>query len=185
MGTMLASGSDVVGFLEGQHQEIKGLFERVLSTSGEERSRAFYSLRRLMAIHETAEEEIVHPVAKRVLPDGETIIAKRLEEENAAKKVLGELESLDVDSAEFTEKLTALSKDVVAHAEAEENDEFERLADALDQSKLERMRKAVEIAEKIAPTRPHPGIESQAANLFAGPFASMMDRVRDALSKKG
>jgi hypothetical protein len=51
-------------------------------------------------------------------------------------------------------------------------------------AKLKRMKKAVELAESIAPTRPHPGIESAAGNLLAGPFVSMVDRTRDALSDR-
>lgn len=184
MGTMLATGSDVVSFLKSQHDEIKELFARVREVRGEERADAFYSLRRLLAVHETAEEEIVHPVARRVLPDGAEIIEKRLQEEHEAKTALAALESVDVESAEFDEKIEALQRDVIAHAESEEREEFSRLADALDQTKLERMRKAAEIAEKVAPTRPHPGVESAVANIFAGPFASMVDRVRDALENK-
>jgi hypothetical protein len=46
------------------------------------------------------------------------------------------------------------------------------------------MRRAVELAEAAAPTRPHPGVESAKANLLAGPFAAMLDRARDVLSGK-
>jgi hypothetical protein len=46
------------------------------------------------------------------------------------------------------------------------------------------MRRAVEIAESTAPTRPHPGVESAPANMLAGPFASMLDRARDLISGK-
>ena len=42
---------------------------------------------------------------------------------------------------------------------------------------------AVRAAEAIAPTRPHPGVESAALNFAVGPFASMLDRARDALSE--
>jgi hypothetical protein len=55
----------------------------------------------------------------------------------------------------------------------------------LEQKRLERMRKAVDLAESIAPTRPHPGVESATGNMLAGPFAAMLDRTRDALSSKG
>ncbi|GAB4585097.1 hypothetical protein Ntsu_29290 [Nocardia sp. IFM 10818] len=44
------------------------------------------------------------------------------------------------------------------------------------------MRRAVEIAEALAPTRPHAGVESVGANLLVGPFAAMLDRARDAIS---
>jgi hemerythrin superfamily protein len=174
MGTMISTGTDVVGFLKGQHEEVKQLFSDVKAARGEEKEKAFYALRRLLAVHETAEEEIVHPVARRVLPDGEAIISARLSEEKQAKIVLAELEKLEIDSGEFQQKLEGLERDVIAHAESEEREEFERLGSALDQSRLERMRTAAELAEKVAPTRPHPGVESQAA----------MDRVRDAITGK-
>ena len=41
------------------------------------------------------------------------------------------------------------------------------------------------LAAAIAPTRPHAGVESQLANLVAGPFAAMLDRARDAIIGKG
>jgi hypothetical protein len=46
------------------------------------------------------------------------------------------------------------------------------------------MRKAVQFAEAMGPTRPHPGIEWQAANAFSGPFTSLVDRARDALGRR-
>jgi hypothetical protein len=97
---------------------------------------------------------------------------------------LTQLEKLDVDSPDFVKLLTQLETDVVAHAETEENQEFSKLSDVLDQDDLEKMRTAVERAEKLAPTRPHPGVESATANLLAGPFAAMMDRTRDAFTGK-
>lgn len=98
--------------------------------------------------------------------------------------MLASLEDLDVDSAEFSTGLMALQASVLAHAEAEETFEFERLGTVMDAKRLETMRKAAEFAEATAPTRPHPGVESATANMLAGPFASMLDRARDALSGK-
>ena len=184
MGRMIKSGTDVVSFLKDQHQEVKALLATVSSTRGEERAKAFFNLRRTLAVHETAEEEIVHPAARRALSNGASVVDARLREENAAKAALTKLEKLDVDSAEFETGFRALQEDVLAHAEAEEREEFERLGDKLETARLERMRKAVEIAEAVAPTRPHAGVESAAANILAGPFASMLDRTRDALSGK-
>jgi hypothetical protein len=43
------------------------------------------------------------------------------------------------------------------------------------------MTTAVRAAEAIAPTRPHPGVESPMKNLAVGPFASLLDRARDAI----
>ncbi len=183
MGTMITSGTDVVSFLKGQHEQVKALFEQVISSAGEERSKAFSSLRRMLAVHETAEEEIVHPAARRALPNGEAIVRQRLHEENQAKQELSEIEKLDVGSTEFDTKIRKLKAAVIAHAEAEEREEFNGLATALEPRRLERMRKAAEFAESVAPTHPHPGIESATANMLVGPFAAMVDRSRDAFSK--
>ena len=182
MATMISNGLDVVAFLKEQHQQIKALFSEVRTTSGEQRREAFIALRRLLAVHETAEEEIVHPAARKALPQGEAIVEARLQEENKAKKALSAIEDLDIDSADFVSEINSLAMNVIAHAEAEERQEFGPLGEQLDQ--LERMRSAVKVAERVAPTRPHPGVESRAANMLAGPFASMLDRARDILTGK-
>lgn len=183
--TQIDSARDAVTFLKEQHEQIKSLFEQVTNASGEEREQRFFELRRLLAVHETAEEEIVHPRARHEIEGGEGVVEARLKEEHEAKEALRELEKMDVDSTEFTTKFAELRTDVLAHAEAEENDEFAKLQAQLDASQLERMRNAVKLAEAMAPTRPHPGVESAVANMIAGPFAAMLDRARDAIGGKG
>ena len=49
---------DVIAFLTNQHEQIKALFTRVKDAIGQDREDAFLELRRLLAVHETAEEEI-------------------------------------------------------------------------------------------------------------------------------
>lgn len=183
--TAIKSPSDVVDFLVSQHEQIKSLFAQTLSASGKSREESFIELRRLLAVHETAEEEIVHPRARRKVSGGAAVVDKRLREEHEAKTVLQKLEKLDVDSEEFTRLLAELRDAVVDHAEHEEQDEFARLGQELSGEELERMGRAAKLAEAIAPTRPHAGVESQAANLAAGPFAAMLDRARDAIIGKG
>ncbi len=95
---------------------------------------------------------------------------------------MSKLEGMDVASKEFIDELTKFRDDVVEHAEHEENEEFNKLQRKLDSDDFERMAKAVLAAEAIAPTRPHPGVESAKANFAVGPFASMLDRARDAIS---
>jgi hemerythrin superfamily protein len=180
----ISTAEDVVSFLKAQHEAIKALFERVAKAKGEQRKEEFVALRRVLAVHETAEEEVVHPRAKRELPNGERVVSARLKEENEAKQALARLEKLDVDSAEFDAAFEQLRADVIAHAEAEEHEEFPQLAAHLDDAQLERMRKAAQLAERMAPTRPHAGAESATANMLVGPFAAMVDRTRDVISGK-
>ncbi|WP_406276305.1 hemerythrin domain-containing protein [Nocardia sp. NBC_00881] len=181
---IINSTSDAVDFLIEQHGRIRQLFvETAQASDAKARENKFFELRRLLAVHETAEEEIIHPRARREIGDGAAIVDARLEEENKAKKQLADLEAVDVDSVEFEVKLEGLRRAVLAHAEHEESEEFNRLRQELDPDALQRMRSTVELAESMAPTRPHPGIESATANMLAGPFAAMMDRAKDMITK--
>jgi hemerythrin superfamily protein len=180
--TFVQSTDDVVKFLKGQHDLIKDMFEEVFSASETKaRETAFVELRQLLAVHETAEEMVVHPRARNEITDGDEIVDARLHEEHEAKQQLTTLEGMDIDSKEFLDELTKFRDAVVDHAEREENEEFNRLQNKLDSGDLGRMAKAVLAAEAIAPTRPHAGVESAKANFAVGPFASMLDRARDLI----
>jgi hemerythrin superfamily protein len=180
--TFVQSTDDVVKFLKGQHDLINDMFEEVFSASdAKAREKAFVELRQLLAVHETAEEMVVHPRARNEIADGDEIVAARLHEEHEAKQQLSKLEGMDIDSEEFLDELAKFRDAVVAHAEHEESEEFNRLQNKLDSDDLGRMAKAVLAAEAIAPTRPHAGVESAKANFAVGPFASMLDRARDLI----
>lgn len=181
----VGNAQDVVDFLKQQHESVKSLFDQVLAAHGEQRAQLFTHLRRMLAVHETAEEQVVHPRARKELSDGDSIVEQRLAEEHKAKQILKDLEGMDADSEEFESTFRSFQHDALAHAQAEEQLEFAALEQTLDDEELEHMRRAVEFAERVAPTRPHPGVESPAANLLVGPFAAMLDRARDALSGRG
>jgi hypothetical protein len=181
--TFVQSTHDVVEFLKGQHNLIKDMFDDVLYASeSKAREKAFVDLRQLLAVHETAEEMVVHPRARGELEGGEAIVDARLHEEHEAKQQLSKLEGLDIDSQEFLDVLKVFRDAVVEHAEREEHEEFDQLQNELGPEDLKRMASAVRAAEAIAPTRPHPGVESAKLNFAVGPFASMLDRARDAIS---
>jgi hemerythrin superfamily protein len=134
-----------------------------------------------LVVHETAEEMVVHPRARATIDGGDAIVEARLQEENQAKQQLSEIERIDIGSSAFGEALRRFERDVIDHANHEENEEFNKLHDAIGEKDRQRMVDAVRAAEAIAPTRPHPGVESAKENFVAGPFASMLDRARDAL----
>jgi hypothetical protein len=182
--TFVQSTDDVVKFLRDQHNLIKDMFDDVLSaTDSKAREKAFTDLRRLLAVHETAEEMVVHPRVRLELSNGDDIVDARLEEEHAAKEQLAKLESMDIGSAQFIKELKKFRDAVIEHAEQEESEEFVKLHRELDADDRKRMAIAVQAAENIAPTRPHPGVESAKANFAVGPFASMLDRARDAIKR--
>ncbi|MEU3856577.1 hemerythrin domain-containing protein [Streptomyces sp. NPDC028722] len=174
---------DVVALLMRQHGDIRNLFDEVERSEGEERREAFRRLVRLLAVHETAEEEVVHPFVRRAVSGGEQVVRDRLAEEKAAKEALAALDDMDTDDPAFRPRLMKLRTDVQEHARAEERYEFSHIRRSTDVTNLATMAKAVKAAEAMAPTRPHPGVQTAAANIALGPVAALMDRTKDAVRK--
>ena len=178
----MPNDQDVVDLLMEQHNEIKSLFARVARARGSKKRELFEDLVRLLAVHETAEEEVVHPMAREEIDGGDQVVDRRLEEEGRAKQALAELYELGVDHEDFDGRLVALANDVGEHATREENDEFRSLRRKLTADKLWQMAGAVRAAEATAPTRPHPSAgQSPISNLLAGPPLAIFDRVQDAV----
>ncbi|MGW0087317.1 hemerythrin domain-containing protein [Streptomyces sp. NPDC003393] len=182
-GADQAPDVDVVALLMRQHGDIRNLFDEVERSSGDERRDAFRRLVRLLAVHETAEEEVVHPFARRALPGGEGVVEDRLAEEKEAKEALAALDEMDTEDPQFMPRLMKLRTAVQEHARAEERYEFSHIRRHADGTSLASMAKAVKAAEAMAPTRPHPGVESAAANVALGPVAALMDRTKDVVRK--
>ena len=177
-----AQDQDVVELLLDQHDQIRSLFSQVPTAQGTAKRELFEELVRLLAVHESAEEEVVHPAARRKMESGDQVIDSRLHEENEAKHALAELYDMGVDNPQFDSKFAELSNAVSQHAMHEETEEFPYLRQNLPAEQLRRMAGAVRAAESMAPTRPHPRAgESMAANLIAGPPLAMFDRMRDAV----
>jgi Hemerythrin HHE cation binding domain len=178
---------DVVDLLIQQHMLIRDLFREVEVATGSSRREAFERLVRLLAVHETAEEEVVHPLARSAMDGGEDVVDARLEEERQAKQLLAQLEEMGPDATEFPSLLEQLRGSVLMHAHHEEAYEFRYLRQQCDPNELRALAGMVKAAEAVAPTHPHPGVESAAKNIVMGPVTALFDRtkdlVRDAMSR--
>jgi hemerythrin superfamily protein len=172
---------DVITFLMRQHDEMRELFEEVVNAKGPAQQDVFHHLVRLLAIHETAEEELVHPYARKAFAGGDKIVDQRLQEENSAKELLSRLDEMGTDHPDFLKYFDELRADVLAHAEAEEKFEFAKLREKASGPQLRAMTAGVKAVEAMAPTRPHPGVESATKNILLGPPTAIMDRTRDAI----
>jgi hemerythrin superfamily protein len=178
--TQSLENEDVIELLQRQHEEIRQLFTQLETATGDRRKDLFHSLVRLLAVHETAEEEVVHPEV-RDAPGGAAVVEARLGEEHRAKELLATMNDIGPDADGFDTLLVQLRDDVLAHADHEEREEFPLLRARHDEARLRAMASTVRVAEKIAPTRPHPGVESATKNLLLGPPTAIVDRVRDAI----
>jgi hemerythrin superfamily protein len=178
------NAQDVVEFLLAQHKTVRTLFDRIADATPTMRREPFETLVRMLAVHETAEEEVVYPVFAQKVPGGKDIANARRAEEDQAKKALSGLDKVDPASDDFLPLFTPVRTMVAEHAANEEREVFPALRQYQDDDMLVSMRRAVEAAEATAPTHPHAHAPSSAAgNLVMGPFVAIADRVRDALHK--
>jgi len=177
---MTRPDEDVIELLIRQHHDIRALFEEVERGTGKERQDAFRALVRLLSVHETAEEELIHPAVRRT-EGGDAVVDARVAEEHRAKELLVTLDRIGPQSEGFDTLLVQLREDVLAHAGHEEREEFPRLRARFTEEELRSLARAVRAAERIAPTRPHPGVESPEANFLLGPPTALMDRARDLI----
>ncbi|MCF6525635.1 hemerythrin domain-containing protein [Streptomyces sp. JJ36] len=174
---------DVIGILLSQHARIRDLFADVKTAEGEHKQQAFDELRALLAVHETAEEMILRPVAKEAA--GREEAEARNHEEEEANKVLARLEKMDVSSSEFDSLLEEFERSVSDHAEHEEREEFPYVHSSRTPDELRHMGRRLQSVERFAPTHPHPGTAGRPAAQWAvGPFASVVDRTRDKLQHR-
>lgn len=179
---------DVVDLLLEQHMRARDLMRQVIETQGDDRRDAFRALVHLLAVHEVGEEEVVHPVARRHQAGeddarGADTVDARLHEEDAAKKLLAELDGSDVDDPQFLPRFLRMREAVLTHALYEQRYEFNRLRHRVGPTERAAMRALLVAAEKTAPTHPHRGPESATGNLLAGPPLAVMDRARDAIRR--
>src|SRR3954464_14242915 len=109
---------DVTTLLEQQHEKVKQLLTRIGDGKTPGAADDFCELRRMLAVHETAEEEVVYPALRKTGDDGQRVAEERLAEEDEAKTVLHELEKIGVNDANFAAKFADFRRAVTAHAEA-------------------------------------------------------------------
>ena len=137
---------DLVAFLTDQHEQIKELMPKLLDSQREQRQELFSRFRRMLAVHEAFEQETVHLAARE--EDDEDVARARIAEEKKAAEAITTLEDIDLDSDDFTERFTALQSYVVAHAEREEQDEFNQLTGDWTSDGMARIAVGMQLADQ-------------------------------------
>lgn len=177
-GSISGSQPDVVDVLLAQHTLVRELITEVSGTRGEPRQRAFDELRTLLALHEAAEESIVHPAAHGEVGDA------RVAEEQHAAQAIAQLESLDPSSEAFDQAFAKFAQAVLTHADKEEREEFPALRQATPARMLQEMADRVVSGQEQAYA--HMGGDDLAfgAGKNAEPFSTRLDEASTAMDSR-
>lgn len=174
---------NVIELLENDHREVDELFRRVnLSEKDESVEALTRQIVHDLSVHAAVEEQFVYPLIRAKVEGGGELADEAIEEHQQAKRLLADLEKFDAGSSEHTAAMQELIGAIRHHVEEEERELFTKLRSEVDNGTLDKMGVLVEQAKKVVPTHPHPLVPGTAtAQLLAGPWASMVDKVRDVL----
>ncbi|MDT5296665.1 MAG: hypothetical protein QOJ76_3545 [Acidobacteriota bacterium] len=136
--------------LKEDHKKVSGIFEQLEPTTEraeKTRTQLFAQLKQELDIHAKVEESIFYPSIKRAAETRE-IVLEGFEEHHVIKMLLGELDSLPVDTEQWTAKLKVLKENVEHHVEEEEEEMFQKARDVLSEEQIESLGKQMEEMKK-------------------------------------
>ncbi len=175
---------DVLDLLMSEHRDAESLLDQIAQTEQQPNARDIADQVISMIVkHSVAEEMYVYPVMEQYLEDGKEQVEHDKSEHQELEELLKKLEGLEVEDPQFPQTVAKIQEVLADHISDEEDEQFPRLREVVPAEKLVELRGKVEMAEKVAPTRPHP--EAPHSELFhklVGPGVGMVDRLRDALS---
>jgi hemerythrin superfamily protein len=178
------ANNDIVDRLLSDHQQVKQMFSRMEQGGTSMAREMFWELTNELVRHEVAEEEIVYPVVRKTLPDGDRVADERIKEQSEAEELLKQMEKAGADDASFPANFQKLHQAVLQHAEKEEQTVFGPMRGAVDIEEREKLGSRYEKAKASAPTHPHPSApDTPPGNVALGPVAALVDRARDAMHK--
>ncbi len=166
------------------HIELDGLLEQLQQTAGTEQDEVLTRIWRLVFRHAYAEETVLWPVIRGVLPDGDELtrqIEREHQEINEFAAALDRRSATAGDRSELISRLIALLRQDVRD---EEDVLLPRLQEALDSARLRRLGRTWEIVRGAAPTRPHAAVSRRPpGNVLAAVPLSLLDHSRDGLDR--
>jgi hemerythrin superfamily protein len=144
---------DALELLKADHKKVKGLFEKAEELEGGKQKVIFDQIDRELQIHSYIEETIFYPAVEKH-QELKDMVRESLKEHKQVKELLKEIEGLQPDDEEFSEKLEELMECVEHHAEEEEEGKmFPKLKQIMKAAELEQLGRELEAAKQKAPTR--------------------------------
>lgn len=188
---MTETQRDVVDLLSADHREFEQIFQQLEGLRGATDAQSVQRKRELvdevtigLVKHSVAEETQVYPRVEKQVDKEEAEHSKH--EHAEAEETMKRLERMDPDDPRFDTEVATLVREIRHHVEHEESRMFTELRAAFTREQLVEMAQDVERVKAMAPTRPHPMTPNEGAvRAVAGPLASMIDHLRDAVSGRG
>ncbi len=178
----LGGAGSVLARQRRDHVELDRLLHELDGTTGRAQEEVLTRIDRLVFSHAFAEETVLWPVVRRVLPDGDALTLRVEEEHQEVNELVAELETLGHDDPRRPERLARLVAVLREDVRDEEDVLLPRLQERLDPAELRRLGRQWEFTRRISPTRAHPTVSRRPpGNALSALPLSVLDRTRDVV----
>jgi hemerythrin superfamily protein len=165
---------------KSDHVELDRLLHELERSAPGDQDPVLRRIYRLVFPHAFAEESVLWPVVRRVLPDGEELTLQVEQEHQEVNELVVRLEQLDATDPARVEVLDRLAEVLREDVRDEEDALLPRLQARVPVARLRRLGLTWELVRRIAPTRAHPVVARRPpGNVVAALPLTLVDRARD------
>jgi hemerythrin superfamily protein len=181
----LGGSGSVLSRQKRDHIRLDQLLRRLALSGGREQDLVLLDIYRLVFPHAYAEETVLWPAIRRVLPDGQELTLRIEREHQEINELATQLETLEHASDQRSEVLGRLVELLQEDVRDEEDMLLPRLQAKLTAAQLRRLGVAWEAVRLVSPTRPHAIVSRRPpGNVLAALPLAILDRCRDALDRR-
>ena len=167
------------------HVRLDRLLGELAEAGPREQDDVLRRIYRLVFSHAFAEEAVLWPVIRRVLPDGEQLTLQVEQEHQEVNELVTRIEETAPGSAERQELLDRLVEVLREDVRDEEDVLLPRLQARVAPSGLRTLGVAWQAVRAVAPTRAHPVVARRPpGNALAAVPLSVIDRLRDRVDRR-
>ncbi|MCF6736331.1 hemerythrin domain-containing protein [Blastococcus sp. KM273129] len=164
------------------HEELDRLLHELDGAEGTAQEEVLTRIDRLVFSHAFAEETVLWPVIRRVLPDGDALTLRVEQEHQEVNELVSALERGGLDDPERPARLRRLVEVLREDVRDEEDVMLPRLQERLSAEELRSLGRRWALMARISPTRPHPTVSRRPpGNVLSGLPLSLIDRTRDVV----
>ncbi len=164
------------------HVRLDELLHELEGAAGTEQEVALHRIARLVFPHAFAEEAVLWPELRRLVPDGEQWTLQVEQEHQEVNELWTGLESGELGPSERRQTIERLVVVLREDVRDEEDELLPRLQEAVEPARLRQLGIAWEAVRRTAPTRPHPVVSRRPpGNALAALPLTVIDRSRDLL----
>ncbi|MGA2531033.1 MAG: hemerythrin domain-containing protein [Acidimicrobiales bacterium] len=175
---------NVVALVKADHRRLERTLSDLDAVDDSGLVEFFCQLREELVRLAVAEELVVYPALRRNVPGADVVADACITEQAETEEALGRLEKLEDEPVALRACLLQLRRDVIVNARHEELDLLPWLEAHSKTKDLQDLGQRYAKALAAAPTHPHPHVfDAPAGNVALAPVATVVDEMRDAMSK--